>query len=116
MDRAPIYTCSPAKADRSDEFLTPRLQPRIRAGALVVLAIASCSIALPGALDAATYYVDFVSGADTNNGTSKATPWKHVKGMLGCANICNSSTPVGGDTVIFRGGVTWTSSFQWLVV
>lgn len=71
------------------------------------------TIALPVTLQANTYYVDFASGSDANNGISKSTPWKHVKGMAGCTSICNSTTPTDGDTVIFKGGVTWTSSFPW---
>jgi hypothetical protein len=62
---------------------------------------------------AATYYVDFASGLDSNTGTSKAAPWKHVKGMSGCSSVCNSATLNPGDTVIFKGGVTWTASYPW---
>lgn len=29
----------------------------------------------------ATYYVDYASGSDANNGTAKATPWKRAPGM-----------------------------------
>lgn len=73
------------------------------------------TIALPASLHGATYYVDFTGGADTNNGTSTSTPWKHIKGMKGCANICTSATLAGGDTVIFKGGVTWTASYPWTI-
>jgi hypothetical protein len=63
---------------------------------------------------AATYYVDFSSGADMNNGTSKTSPWQHAPGMKTCTNVC-SSTPINaGDSVILKGGVTWpNASFQW---
>jgi hypothetical protein len=47
------------------------------------------------------------SGSDTNNGTTKATPWSHAPGMPNCANNCASTTPVAGDQYIFRGGDTW---------
>ncbi len=72
-----------------------------------------CTMAFPTSLTAATYYVDFLNGLDTNNGTSKATPWNHAPGMTGCTSTCNSTTPTDGDTVIFKGGVTWTGSFPW---
>lgn len=29
----------------------------------------------------ATYYVDYSTGSDANNGTAKATPWKRAPGM-----------------------------------
>lgn len=32
---------------------------------------------------AATYYVDYSTGSDANNGTTKATPWKRAPGMAG---------------------------------
>jgi hypothetical protein len=65
--------------------------------------------------NAATYYIDYVGGADTNNGTSTATPWKRAPGMVGCANTCASTTPAAGDSFIFKGGVTWPNGvFGWL--
>jgi len=71
---------------------------------------------MPVALHATTYYIDFAAGLDTNSGTSKSLPWRHVKGMAGCAGNCSTHAPVGGDSVIFKGGVTWTGSFQWELV
>lgn len=63
----------------------------------------------------ATYYVDFATGADTNNGTAKGTPWKHAPKMQNCASNCNI-TPAAGDQIIFKGGVTWDlTCFGWLV-
>jgi hypothetical protein len=53
----------------------------------------------------ATYYVDYASGSDSNNGTSTATPWKYAPGMSGWTG---SATLSNGDTVILKGGVTWT--------
>jgi hypothetical protein len=55
---------------------------------------------------AATYYVA-ATGADTNNGTSKATPWLHAPGMSTCTSLCSSTTINAGDSIIFRGGDTW---------
>jgi hypothetical protein len=56
---------------------------------------------------AATYYIDFSSGSDSNNGTSKTTPWKHAPGMPGFAG---SYSHAAGDQFIFKGGTTWPSS------
>ena len=68
---------------------------------LVLLAISSAS--------ATTYYVA-TSGSDSNNGTSKTTPWLHAPGMTGCASVCASYAPIAGDTFVLRGGDTWTVS------
>ena len=57
----------------------------------------------------AVYYVDFSTGADTNSGTSKSTPWKHSPGMQGCTGSCASTSLSPGDSVIFKGGVTGTT-------
>lgn len=57
---------------------------------------------------ATTYYVDFASGVDTNNGTSTFTPWKHCPGDSNAANVAISTTLIAGDTVIFKGGVQYT--------
>lgn len=47
---------------------------------------------------AANYFVDFLSGSDTNSGLSTAAPWKTCK-------------PLGpGDTVTFKGGVSYRGS------
>lgn len=59
---------------------------------------------------AATHYIDFATGADTNNGTAKSTPWKHAPGMPGCSNTCSSYTMAVGDNIIFKGGTTWAST------
>ena len=65
-------------------------------------------IIIPSWAGAATYYIDNVGGADTNNGTAKGTPWQHCPGMTGCTNNCSSYSHAAGDTFIFKGGVTWT--------
>lgn len=55
---------------------------------------------------AATYFVDYVSGSDSANGTSTSTPFQHCPGdprATGNANM----TPAAGDTIVFHGGVTY---------
>jgi len=55
---------------------------------------------------ATTYYIA-ANGSDSNNGTSKTTPWLHAPGMPNCAGTCASKTPQIGDQFIFRGGDSW---------
>jgi len=57
--------------------------------------------------DAATYYVDYQSGSDSNNGLSTTTPWKRCPGMIG---FSGSYSHQAGDRFIFKGGVTWPAS------
>jgi hypothetical protein len=72
---------------------------------ILVLALLA---ALVGAGNAAatTYYIA-ANGSDSNNGTSKSSPWLHAPGMNGCSAVCASTTPKAGDSFIFRGGDTW---------
>jgi hypothetical protein len=55
----------------------------------------------------ATYYVDYVDGADTNNGTETNIPWKHCPGDDNATDTALNTTLQAGDTVIFKGGVTY---------
>lgn len=64
---------------------------------------------------AATYYVDFDAGADSNAGTSTGAPWKHCPGDSNATGTAAAATLAGGDTVIFKGGVVYRGSvtFSW---
>ena len=53
---------------------------------------------------AATYYIDYVQGSDSNNGKSNASPWKNQPYMQGWTG---NYTHQAGDRFIFKGGVTW---------
>ena len=53
-----------------------------------------------------TFYIA-ANGSDSNNGTSKSTPWAHLPGMQNCTANCAAYTPQPGDQFIFRGGDTW---------
>lgn len=55
-------------------------------------------------LKATTYYIDYQTGSNSNNGTSKNTPWKYHPRMWG---FSASYTHSVGDRFIFKGGVTW---------
>jgi hypothetical protein len=50
-----------------------------------------------------TYYVDSIGGSDSNNGTSKSTPWK---------TISQVSSPglsyIAGDSILLKCGSAWT--------
>lgn len=75
----------------------------------VVLQIALLIILFVGwgtAAAATTHYIA-ANGSDSNNGTSKTTPWLHAPGMPSCSGNCASYTPASGDSIIFRGGDTW---------
>src|ERR1035437_4708890 len=56
---------------------------------------------------AATYYIDFANGLDSQSGNSINSPWKHHPFMQGWRGQYRH-TP--GDRFIFKGGVTWDSS------
>jgi hypothetical protein len=59
-----------------------------------------------GIASATTYYIA-ANGSDSNNGTSKTTPWQHAPGMPSCSGSCASASPKPGDQFIFRGGDNW---------
>ena len=61
----------------------------------------------------ATNYYIAANGSDSNNGTSKTTPWLHAPGMANCASACASANPAAGDQFFLRGGDTWTISAAW---
>ncbi len=63
----------------------------------------------PACAWAAIFYIA-ASGSDTNNGTSKYTPWLHAPGMAGCSGTPYAYTPQPGDSFILRGGDTWYPS------
>lgn len=58
-------------------------------------------------LSGATYFVDFDTGADSNNGTSSSTPWKHCKGDANATGTAASTTLAAGDMINFKGGVRY---------
>ncbi|MHA2426510.1 MAG: choice-of-anchor Q domain-containing protein [Candidatus Hermodarchaeia archaeon] len=54
-----------------------------------------------------TYYIDYSATDDSQNGTSKSTPWKRAPGMVGFAG---SYSHTAGDVFIFKGGEVWPSA------
>jgi hypothetical protein len=72
-------------------------------------AIVLCLV-LPVFAHAATYYVDFTGGSDTNTGTSQISAWKHAPGDSNATGNAGSVTLHPGDTVLFKGGVVYRGS------
>lgn len=63
-----------------------------------------------GRLDAATYYIDFDGGNNSNSGTSVDQPWKHCPGDANATGTASNTVLAAGDTVIFKGGVHYRST------
>ena len=64
---------------------------------------------------AATYYVDFTSGLNTNNGISTATAWKNCPGDAAATGVAAGAQLGAGDKIIFKGGVIYKgeTSVKW---
>ncbi len=80
-------------------------------GALVVW---GTLLLVPGGLSAATYYVDPLSGADSNTGLTRAQAWQHIPGTYkndDSGFVAASGWVVinAGDTVRVRSGTTITN-------
>lgn len=58
-------------------------------------------------MNAANYFVDYLGGADSNAGTSTSLPWQHCPGDPAASGVANALTLLPGDTVRFKGGVTY---------
>jgi parallel beta-helix repeat protein len=56
---------------------------------------------------ATIYYVNYANGNDANSGTSDTTPWKRAPGDPMAAGVARGTDLQGGDTVLFKGGVTY---------
>lgn len=65
---------------------------------------------LVGQAGAATYYVDFDGGSDSNAGTSTGAAWKHCQGDTAATGTAASTLLSPGDIVNFKGGVVYRSS------
>ncbi len=63
-------------------------------------------------LSAATYHVDFVGGNDTADGLSPKTAWKHSPGDPNATDKPQSAALMPGDTILFKGGVTYHGSIK----
>lgn len=92
-------------SQRHPERIVPPLPRRWATAAVLALGLigaASCH-----SLRAATYYIDFEAGLDTNSGKSRAEPWKRHPFMKGWSGTYSHSP---GDRYIFKGGVVWPNT------
>ena len=72
---------------------------------IVAFFMAGLMPALPVSASNTTYYVDSVSGNDSNNGTSTASAWKTLGKV-------NSVTFQAGDKILFKRGSSWTGQLH----
>ena len=100
----PIFRISPSR--RLESQFMPALQASLRTFRKAAWASYLALALLSGvaASQAATYYIDYNGGNDSNSGTSKSAPWKHCPAM---EPFSGSYTHQDGDRFIFKGGVTW---------
>ena len=57
------------------------------------LALLILTVSLITASASATTYYIAANGSDSNNGTSKTTPWLHAPGMPNCTSNCACDDP-----------------------
>ncbi len=58
------------------------------------------------------YHVDFDGGADTNNGLSPASAWKHCPGDASATAIAGGTALTQGNVVRFKGGVRYRGTIR----
>jgi parallel beta-helix repeat protein len=77
---------------------------------LFIILFAGCSLSW-----AATYYVDYSNGLNTNNGISPASAWKNCPGDASATGVPASAQIVPGDKILFKGGVIYKgeTSVRW---
>jgi parallel beta-helix repeat protein len=63
-------------------------------------------------VSAATYYVDFAEGSNSADGLTPQTAWKHAPGDANATGGPKAVSLVGGDTIIFKGGVAYHGSIS----
>lgn len=73
-----------------------------------------CLALVPFSAPAATYYIDYDGGSDSNSGTSKSAPWQRHPWMRGSAVVNYSQS--AGDKFIFKGGVAWPNATLPLII
>jgi hypothetical protein len=87
----------------------------------LLTALAACASLPAAAQSGRTFYIDYASGSNSNNGTSKNTPWK-THPYMQAASACTGSgsapsySHAAGDQFIFKGGVAWPFQCFGLVV
>jgi hypothetical protein len=70
-------------------------------------AVDAAGQATQGDAKAKTYYVDYASGSDSQDGTAKDAPWKHCCGDPEATGKAKAAALAPGDRVLFKGGVNY---------
>jgi hypothetical protein len=73
----------------------------------IKISIAIAFTFLPNEASAATYYVDYVGGNNSNTGTVAAAPWQHAPGDPDATDNARNAVLAPGDIVRFKGGVAY---------
>jgi len=85
--------------------LTPAvLSPRFKNLSVSVLAILLCAMFHASA---ATYYVDYAAGSDSQSGLEQGKAWKHSPGDPQAKGVAAAAELNPGDVVQFRAGVVY---------
>jgi hypothetical protein len=95
----------PNEAMRGIAMKTKTLGLTVLAGLIVFCGLSGCTAAY-----AATYYVDYDSGSDTDPGTSPTAAWQHAPGDSNATGNPQTTMLSAGDQVLFRGGVRYSGS------
>lgn len=61
---------------------------------------------------AATYYIDFAGGSDSNTGISSSSPFKHSPGDGNATSLSAATTLSAGDVVLFKGGISYNGNIN----
>lgn len=67
---------------------------------------------LPNTAYAASYYVDYVGGNNSNTGTVMTAPWQHAPGDPAATENPKNAILVPGDVVRFKGGVAYRGNIR----
>jgi hypothetical protein len=78
----------------------------------ILAGVVTLFLVLGSVADGATYYVDFATGSDGNDGTSKSSPFMHSPGDDNAAALAAQVVLQPGDTVIFKGGVAYLGTIK----
>ena len=73
----------------------------------IALILLAAVFSIAGRLSATTYFIDYASGSDAGSGVSNSSPWRHCPGDPAATGSAASATLAAGDSVTFKGGVTY---------
>lgn len=67
-------------------------------------------VLLAQAASASTFFVDYLDGDDSANGTTTATAWKRCPGDPSATGVSDGTSLAPGDTVVFKGGSQYSGN------